>query len=287
MGNSVSNPNISIVTPSFNQAAFIEEALWSVKNQNDDSTEHLVIDGGSSDGTIDILKSYSSKPGWEHLRWISERDEGQSDALNKGFRMAKGNIIGWLNSDDRYRADCFLSVIEGFRKHNEADIIYGDYTWIDQRACVFRVRREIGFSRLILAYHRVLYIPTTSTFFRRRIFDEGNVIDTQFHYAMDYDFFLRLANQGYAFQHIPRLLADFRWHQNSKSGSQSVKQLTEHDHVAVKNSRLLRRFPDGKLRKIVFLMLRKLAASLRYFQKLVRGYYFVQFNRPDTARGKG
>ncbi len=100
-------PRISIVTPSYNQAPFIEEALQSVKDQNYPSLEHIVIDGASTDSTVSILEKYSQTPGWQHLRWVSERDQGQSDALNKGFRMAKGDIIGWLNSDDRYRPFCF------------------------------------------------------------------------------------------------------------------------------------------------------------------------------------
>lgn len=266
-------PKISIVTPSYNQAAYLEEALASVKNQNYPRFEHLVIDGASADGSVEILRKLSGQPGWEHLRWISERDGGQSDALNKGFRMATGDIIGWLNSDDRYRPDCFRVISEAFHRHRNADVIYGDYTWIGDCGQVTRVRREIKFSKFILAYHHILYIPTTATFFRGRIFDEGNAIDTQFHYAMDYDFFLRLVKQGYRFQHITQLLADFRWHQNSKSGSQSEKQLAEHNRIAVDNSWVLRSLPEGHSRKFVFFTLRRLAAGLRYTQRFARGHY--------------
>src|ERR1700756_3819113 len=91
---------ISIVTPSFNQASFLKEALESVARQNYPAVEHIVVDGGSTDGSVELLKAYSGRNGWAHLRWISEPDEGQSDALNKGFKMASGEIIGWLNSDD-------------------------------------------------------------------------------------------------------------------------------------------------------------------------------------------
>jgi glycosyltransferase involved in cell wall biosynthesis len=277
-------PKISIVTPSFNQAAFIEEALWSVKNQNYPNAEHIIFDGASTDGTVEILKRYSSQPGWEHLRWISELDRGQSDALNKGFQMASGDIIGWLNSDDKYRPSCFRTVAKAFPKHPQADILYGDYTWIDQTGRTMQTRREIEFSAFVLYYHRVLYIPTTSTFFRRRVFDEGNLIDIQYQFAMDYEFFLRLSGKGYRFQHIPFLLADFRWHAQSKSQSQSRKQLEEHDRIAAANSPVLQNVPSGMPRRLVLQGLRVVAAGRRYSEKLLRGYYFEQFNSQPPDR---
>src|ERR1700729_2746740 len=126
-------PRISIVTPSFNQGPFIEEALRSVKEQNYPAIEDIVVDGASKDGTMEIVKGYAGTPGWEHLRWISEPDDGQTDALNKGFRMANGEIVGWLNSDDRYRPGCFASVVRGFAGQDETDVLYGDYTWMNEK----------------------------------------------------------------------------------------------------------------------------------------------------------
>jgi glycosyltransferase involved in cell wall biosynthesis len=268
---------VSIVTPSYNQAQFLVEVLESVKNQNYPRVEHIVVDGASTDSSVAILREYSAKPGWEHLKWISEPDRGQSDALNKGFRMATGDLVGWLNSDDRYRPGCFEAVLAATCQHPQADIYYGDYTWIDEHNKYIQIRREIEFSRFVLGYHRVLYIPTTSTFFRRRVFDDGNWIDTAYYYAMDYEFFLRLASAGYCFQHIPKLLADFRWHSQSKSGSQSVKQLTEHDDIARLYSPLLRRMPAGIPLRVTRASARFLAATRRYAEKLVRGYYFEQY----------
>ncbi len=267
-------PKISIVTPSYNQASFIEEALQSVKDQNYPSLEHIVIDGASTDRTVPILQEYSQRPDWQHLRWVSEPDQGQSDALNKGFRMAEGLIIGWLNSDDRYRPLCFEKIVKALGTFPDADIVYGDYSYMDEVGRVSRIRREIEFSRFVLAYHHMLCIPTTSTFFRRRIFEEGNWIDTRYHYAMDYEFFLRLANAGYRFQHIPHLLADFRWHFESKSSSQSTKFVTEHDEIARMYSPILRRMPSGIPLALVRKGARLLAAGRRYSEKLLRGYYF-------------
>ena len=159
-----SNLRFSIVTPSFNQGAYLEEALLSVSNQKPTPFEHLVMDGGSQDSSLDILQRHS--PGREgHLRWRSASDRGQSHALNEGFLRATGDIVGWLISDDRYRPGCFEAVSRAFREYPEADIIYGDYTWIDERGRLLRIRREIEFSYFVLLYHRVLYIPTTATFF--------------------------------------------------------------------------------------------------------------------------
>lgn len=277
MTQSSGQPKFSIVTPSFNQASYLEEALWSVKNQNYPYVEHIVVDGASTDDSVDILRRYASLPGWDHLRWLSEPDRGQSDALNKGFRMATGDIIGWLNSDDLYRPGCFQWVVHGFHRQTHADIIYGDYTWIDEKGKVWQVRREIDFSLFVLRYHKVLYIPTTSTFFCRRIFDDGNFIDPQYEYAMDYEFFQRLARAGYRFFHVSRLLADFRWHSASKTGSAASKQLGEHDRIALTYSPLLSKLPEGPLRTLAFLGLRAAASGTRYAEKMLRGYYFQQF----------
>jgi|ERR1017187_4434597 glycosyltransferase involved in cell wall biosynthesis len=125
-------PRISIVTPSYNQTSFIEEALQSVKDQRYPFLEHIVVDGASTDRTVSILQEYSQRPGWQHLRWVSEPDQGQSDALNKGFRMAKGDIIGWLNSDDRYRRACCETISKARAKFPEVDILYGDYSYINE-----------------------------------------------------------------------------------------------------------------------------------------------------------
>src|SRR5580704_9036975 len=141
--------SLSIVTPSLNQGTFIGEALLSVHSQNYGSLEHLVIDGGSSDITISILRRYADEERWSHLHWISEPDRGQGDALNKGFSRTKGDVVGWLNSDDRYRPGCFERVVEVFQKYPEVDVVYGDYTCIDETGRVSQIRREIEFSRCI------------------------------------------------------------------------------------------------------------------------------------------
>lgn len=270
------SPHFSIVTPSFNQAPFIGEALDSVRRQRSTDLEHWVIDGASSDGTVDILGRYAGTTAGRHLRWISEPDTGQSAALNKGFSRVTGEIVGWLNSDDRYRPGCFDYIQSAFDRNPSADVIYGDYTWIDERGQVFRVRREIEFSRFVLLYHRVPFIPSTATFFRRRIFDDGNRLREDLQYAMDFDFFLHLATKGYRFLHVPAVLADFRFQRNSKTCTAPHKQLEEIDTIMHSYSPTLSKTTHPLSRSMARILLRSCAGALRYSEKLMRGYYFNQ-----------
>jgi glycosyltransferase involved in cell wall biosynthesis len=267
-------PLISIVTPSFNQAEFIAEAIASVRLQSYQNYEHLIVDGMSTDGTVAIISALATGEEQTAIAWISEQDSGQSEALNKGFRRAKGEIIGWLNSDDRYLANCFEHVVKAFEDNPDVDIIYGDYRFIDESGKLLRVRREIDFNAFILLYHHILYIPTTATFFRRRIFDEGNLINESFQYAMDLDFFLRLEKQGYRFKHIPWILADFRLQQSSKTCSFPEKQKLEHEQIVLAAAPICRRVESVRIKKMLLMLLRSIASLRRYSEKLLRGYYW-------------
>jgi glycosyltransferase involved in cell wall biosynthesis len=269
-------PLISIITPSFNQASFIGEALESVRLQNNANCEHLVIDGMSTDGTIDLLRDETMKGEQRNMFWTSERDSGQSEAVNKGFRRANGEIIGWLNSDDRYRANCFKHVVKAFEDYPEVDIIYGDYLMVDEMGKVLKIRREIEFNAFILLYHRILYIPTTATFFRRRIFEEGNWLNEKLQYAMDLEFFIRLSERGYRFKHIPQLLADFRMQPNSKTCLSPDRQRMEHRQVVCAASPIFRRVESPRLRGLVLTLLRSIACTRRYSEKMLRGYYWEE-----------
>ena len=267
-------PLISIVTPSFNQAKFIGEALESVRLQKYPNWEHLVIDGLSTDGTIDLLQHELSANKQQKMLWVSERDSGQSEALNKGFRQATGEIIGWLNSDDRYRPDCFEHILKAFRDNPDADIIYGDYLMVDEAGKVLKTRREIEFSAFVLIYHHVLYIPTTATFFRRRIFEEGNWLDETLQYAMDLDFFIRLSQLGYRFKHVPHLLAEFRLQPRSKTCRAPHQMRLEHRRVVCATAPIVRHLHYPGLRTLAITVLCFAAWIRRYSEKLLRGYYW-------------
>ena len=215
-------PLVSIVTPSYNHGKFIEDTILSVKSQDYPNIEHIVVDGSSTDNTLKILKKYEK--GY-NLRWISEPDEGQSDAVNKGFKMTKGEIIGWLNSDDTYLSIRTISdVVKYFKKHNKAKIIYGDMISIDHKNAIMLVRPALPIFRYSILKKRN-FISEPSTFFKRDIIDNYH-LDKNLHYAMDHDFWLKIGKDN-KFYHIPKILSCFRLHANSKSVSQSRKMKNE------------------------------------------------------------
>jgi GT2 family glycosyltransferase len=267
---------ISIVTPSFNQGRFLKDALDSVRLQGYSDVEHLILDGGSTDETVALLQSLDVRQEWAHLQWHSGPDEGQSDALNRGFAEASGEIVGWLNSDDRYRSGCFDHIVKAFSENPDVDVFYGDYTFMDQSGKIMKLRREIEFSQFILLYHRVCFIPTTATFFRRRIFEDKNWLRKDLHYAMDYEYFLRLSRMGYRIQHIPHMIADFRLHSASKTCAMEDIQLEEKQQIMRSVSPLIGRIGSPNLRRMVSDGLQIIAGFLRWSEKLLRGYYFAQ-----------
>jgi glycosyltransferase involved in cell wall biosynthesis len=267
----MNHPKITIVTPSYNQGKYIEAAIQSVLAQGYPYVEHIILDNCSTDQTLDVLKKYD-----DHIIWRSAPDKGQSDALNQGFRMASGDIIGWLNADDLYLPGCFSQILECFARRVDADIVYGDYRWINETGEVCQNRREIDFDLFILKYLHVLYIPTTATFFRRKVFDQNNFLDPSFRYAMDYEFFLRLAQHRYRFVHISYYLADFRWHSDNKSTVGLEKQLAEQEAALLQHDDLLCRIPTIA-RTSVRLALKWMARGKRYLLKSRKGYYINQW----------
>lgn len=201
-------PKISIVTPSFNSAKYIEDCIQSVLNQNYPNFEHIIIDGGSTDGTIEILKKYP------HLIWISELDEGQSDALNKGFKMARGEIIGLLNSDDVYLPGTFYKVINELN-NTEIDGVYSNIYFGDKKLNITRKLITHKPIKWLSLFH--CFIPSTSFFFKRKIIDDGILIDKKIHITMDKDFLARILFADYKVKYIEDNFAIFRWHENNKS----------------------------------------------------------------------
>jgi glycosyltransferase involved in cell wall biosynthesis len=200
-------PSVSVITPSYNQARFIEDTLTSVRRQSYEQVEHIVVDGDSDDGTTAILESHD-----ESLTWISEPDEGQSDAINKGFDMADGDIVGWLNSDDVYFDTGVLDRVVSYFEQTGADVVYGDVALIDAESQVLNIHTvpEFDYDKLL----RYCFIEQPSLFFRSEVLEE-NRLDTDLAYVMDYEFWLRLAAE-WEFRHVPDVLSGDRNHKARK-----------------------------------------------------------------------
>lgn len=206
-----SAPLVSVVTPSFNQARFLEQTLQSVLAQDYPHVEYLVVDGGSQDGSQEILQQYDSRLAW----WTSEPDLGQTDAINKGFDRARGEILAWINSDDTYLPHAVGEAVAFFQDHPEVGMVYGDADFIDEAG------RVVGrFDARQTSYRRLrrggVYIPQQASFFRASLWQEVGPLDPSFYFAMDYDLWLRLARIA-PLRYVPRLWANFRLHGEAKT----------------------------------------------------------------------
>ena len=213
MNHSIDKPLVSIITPSYNQGRFIEETIKSVLNQDYPNIEYIVIDGGSTDNTIDILIKYEGR-----LRWVSEPDKGQSDAITKGFAMARGSMMAWLNSDDTYLPGTVNKVVDLFCSQTDIGLIYGKAYFIDIEGNVIGRYPTEPFDYNRLAIFNFICQP--ATFFRKEALDEVGILDINLHYVMDYDLWIRMANKN-KFAYLPEFLATYRFHEESKTISPS------------------------------------------------------------------
>lgn len=203
-------PCISVVTASYNQGQFLEEAIRSVLLQGYPNLEYIVIDDGSRDDSLEIIQKYEP---WLSF-WTSQENHGQSHALNRGFDISTGEIMAWLSSDDMYLPKTFLSVVNFFQSHPEADAVYGDLEIIDENGNYLTTQRPGPFRFKKLIYESSLLEPTI--FWRQKLWEEAGPLDESFYYALDYELWLRFARHG-RFRYIPALLARERHHRNRKT----------------------------------------------------------------------
>jgi glycosyltransferase involved in cell wall biosynthesis len=207
-------PKISIVTPSFNQGDFLETTMLSVLEQDYPNLEYIVVDGGSQDNSVDIIRKYENRLAW----WISEKDDGQVDAINKGMQRATGDILAYLNSDDLYLPGTLQRVAEHFRANPDCGLVYGDYHLVDGGGKLLQRRRELPFDYTMgCCIGLGIIIPQPAAFWTRDTFSRVGLFDPSLHFAMDADYWLRTARIT-KIEHIPHFLAEFRMHAESKTG---------------------------------------------------------------------
>lgn len=227
---------ISIVTPSYQHAQYIERTLDSVLNQEYPALEYIVIDGGSSDGTLDILRSYERRCA-QCFQWISEPDRGQADAINKGFARATGDIMGWLNSDDCYAPGALRAVNDFFQAHPEAMFVYGDALGIDQADQHYGVRLHTGKraqypeSDAEVLIKRYDFLVQPACFWRASLWHSLGALDTELRYTMDYEYWMRAAAR-FPMHYLPVTLAHERLYGQAKTGSGGLPRIHEIEAVA-------------------------------------------------------
>jgi hypothetical protein len=219
-------PRVSLITPSYNAAPYLRAAIESVLGQDYPNIDYLVMDGGSTDGTVELLKDFGAK-----VRWISERDDGQADAIARGFEQTSGSILGWLNADDVLKPGAVRAAVEAFRVHPEAALVYGDADFIDAAG------RTIGPCTVVEPHslHRLIhygdYIIQPAAFFSRQAYQSVGGLDKSLNWAMDWDLWIRLARR-YEVLYMERDLASYRWLGSNKTAEGGFDRLKEVEEVA-------------------------------------------------------
>lgn len=242
-------PKISIVMPAFNQAQFIERSILSILNQGYPNIELIIIDGGSSDGTVEIIKRYEDQIAY----WVSEKDEGQSDALNKGFSRASGEIYGWLNSDDLYTPEAFESAVDAFRVNQKKMVVFGDWLSIDIYDNPVDLHHAFDFNLNHFKYEG-FHLNAQSMFWRSDVHEGFNGFDVDLYNTMDYQMILEFGiNIGQEkFLRIPKVLGAFRRYDGQKTGNFTPNVLREHQSMALRYGYMNKYGSFGVLKRLPY-----------------------------------
>ena len=207
---------VSVVTPSFNQARYLETTIQSVLSQDYARIEYIVMDGASQDGSMEIIKRYENRLAY----WVSEKDSGQADAVNKGLARASGDILAWLNSDDYYLPNTISSAVKLFEENPDVIMIYGDMLAVDELGKTINALKYKQLSLEDLLCFQIIGQPTV--FFRREAFEKTGGLDTSFHFLLDHHLWIRLAQQG-KILHMPQTWAAARYHAEAKNRAQAAQ----------------------------------------------------------------
>lgn len=259
------SPLVSIITPSFNQAKYLEKTILSVLNQDYQNIEYIIIDGGSTDESVEILKKYEDKIAY----CISEPDKGQTDAIIKGFNKANGSFLTWLCSDDLLEPSMVKISVHFLQKYPEFGLTFGDRVRIDSKGNIYSLQRYSQFRKWYLKWG--LTLPQETVLFRREIYENSGELNRSLEMAMDYDLWCRMSKIT-NFLHIPAFLGKFRAHESSKS--------TIFTHQ-IKNSSFQDRF-TSEFANIMFHHFRKKPSA----SSMLLGNYIRQFNALLERRSK-
>jgi len=204
------------VTPSYNQAKFLEQTIQSVLEQDYTRLEYLVVDGQSTDNSVEIIKRHADKLTW----WVSEKDAGQGDAVNKGIARAKGDIIAWLNSDDYYLPGTISAVVKVFEENPDVVMIYGDMLAVDEQGRTINTLKYKQLTLQDLLCFQIIGQP--SVFFRRAVFEKTSGLDTTFHFLLDHHLWIRIAQQG-KILHVSQIWSAARYHAEAKNRAKAAE----------------------------------------------------------------
>lgn len=218
-------PRISIVTPSYNQARFLERTILSVLNQGYPNTEYIIIDGGSTDGSVEIIKKYEKYLAY----WVSEKDHGQADAVNKGFLKSTGEILTWQNSDDLFLPNAFFSAVEAFKRYPQSSLVFGNVKMVDEEDQECGELRFVPFRRWALMHGRMM-MGNQAAFWRRELFFDAGLLDASLNFVMDYEFFLRASFCG-KFKFIREFQGALRLQGESKTSTIPQVRIREYAEV--------------------------------------------------------
>jgi glycosyltransferase involved in cell wall biosynthesis len=209
-------PRVSVITPSYNQAAFLEQTIQSVLSQNYPNLEYMVVDGGSTDGSLEIIQKYAHRLAW----WVSEKDSGQAEAINKGFKRASGELVGWLNSDDLYQRGSIQAAVEAFQCHPEAGLVYGDVLSINAAGDPINLMKFAPYTLQDLMAFKIICQP--GAMLRRSVLEQAGLLELRFHYMLDHHLWLRMVRLA-PMVYLPRLQAAARFHPAAKNLAHAPK----------------------------------------------------------------